>query len=205
MIERKRKLKIIQFSLLLIASIIIYFTYSNKNTDNLKENLATINEENKNFNSKELNENENIFFNIEYSGIDLSGNRYILRSEEAKNNKLDQEIIQMKNVTAFFYFKDDTILEIRSKFGVYNNKTLDMKFSKDLVANYDNSVLNANEAVYLNSNGSLKISGNVKLIDSRGKLDADELLFDLKEQSINIASKKGNYVNTKIDLNEKKF
>lgn len=205
MIERKRKLKIIQFSLLLIASIIIYFTYSNKNTDNLKENLATINEENKNFNSKELNENENIFFNIEYSGIDLSGNRYILRSEEAKNNKLDQEIIQMKGVTAFFYFKDDTILEIRSKFGVYNNKTLDMKFSKDLVANYDNSVLNANEAVYLNSNGSLKISGNVKLIDSRGKLDADELLFDLKEQSINIASKKGNYVNTKIDLNEKKF
>jgi len=205
MIERKRKLKIIQFSLLLIASIIIYFTYSNKNTDNLKENLATINEENKNFNSTELNENENIFFNIEYSGIDLSGNRYILRSEEAKNNKLDQEIIQMKNVTAFFYFKDDTILEIRSKFGVYNNKTLDMKFSKDLVANYDNSVLNANEAVYLNSNGSLKISGNVKLIDSRGKLDADELLFDLKEQSINIASKKGNYVNTKIDLNEKKF
>jgi hypothetical protein len=205
MIERKRKLKIIQFSLLLIASIIIYFTYSNKNTDNLKENLNTINEENKNFNSTELNENENIFFNIEYSGIDLSGNRYILRSEEAKNNKLDQEIIQMKNVTAFFYFKDDTILEIRSKFGVYNNKTLDMKFSKDLVANYDNSVLNANEAVYLNSNGSLKISGNVKLIDSRGKLDADELLFDLKEQSINIASKKGNYVNTKIDLNEKKF
>lgn len=205
MIERKRKLKIIQFSLLLIASIIIYFTYSNKNTDNLKENLNTINEENKNFNSTELNENENIFFNIEYSGIDLSGNRYILRSEEAKNNKLDQEITQMKNVTAFFYFKDDTILEIRSKFGVYNNKTLDMKFSKDLVANYDNSVLNANEAVYLNSNGSLKISGNVKLIDSRGKLDADELLFDLKEQSINIASKKGNYVNTKIDLNEKKF
>lgn len=205
MIERKRKLKIIQFSLLLIASIIIYFTYSNKNTDNLKENLNTINEENKNFNSTELNENENIFFNIEYSGIDLSGNRYILRSEEAKNNKLDQEIIQMKNVTAFFYFKDDTILEIRSKFGVYNNKTLDMKFSKDLVANYGNSVLNANEAVYLNSNGSLKISGNVKLIDSRGKLDADELLFDLKEQSINIVSKKGNYVNTKIDLNEKKF
>ena len=205
MIERKRKLKIIQFSLLLIASIIIYFTYSNKNTDNLKENLNTINEENKNFNSTELNENENIFFNIEYSGIDLSGNRYILRSEEAKNNKLDQEITQMKNVTAFFYFKDDTILEIRSKFGVYNNKTLDMKFSKDLVANYGNSVLNANEAVYLNSNGSLKISGNVKLIDSRGKLDADELLFDLKEQSINIASKKGNYVNTKIDLNEKKF
>ena len=205
MIERKRKLKIIQFSLLLIASIIIYFTYSNKNTDNFKENLNTINEENKNFNSTELNENENIFFNIEYSGIDLSGNRYILRSEEAKNNKLDQEIIQMKNVTAFFYFKNDTILEIRSKFGVYNNKTLDMKFSKDLVANYDNSVLNANEAVYLNSNGSLKISGNVKLIDSRGKLDADELLFDLKEQSINIASKKGNYVNTKIDLNEKKF
>ena len=74
----------------------------------------------------------------------MSGNRYILRSEEAKSKKLDQEIIEMKGVTANFYFKDDTMLEIKSKLGVYNNKTLDMKFSQDIVANYNNSVLNAN-------------------------------------------------------------
>ena len=28
-----------------------------------------------------------IFYNIEYSGLDLTGNRYILRSDEARTNK----------------------------------------------------------------------------------------------------------------------
>ena len=205
MIERKRKLRIIQFSLLLIALIIIFATYSNKNNDELSQSFSDINKENKDLINKEENGEINIFFNIEYSGIDLSGNRYILRSEEAKSKKSDQEIIEMKGVTANFYFKDDTILVIKSKLGVYNNKTLDMKFSQDIVANYNNSVLLANEAEYLNSNGSLKISGNVKLIDAKGNLGADELFFDLKKQSLNIASKKDNYVNTIIKLNEKKF
>ena len=205
MIERKRKLKIIQFSLLLIALIIIFATYSNKNNDELEQNFTSINEENKDLTNSEENDEMNIFFNIEYSGIDLSGNRYILRSEEAKSKKTDQEIIEMKGVTANFYFKDNTMLVIKSKLGVYNNKTLDMKFSQDIVANYNKSVLLANEAEYLNSNGSLKISGDVKLIDAKGNLGADELFFDLKKQSLNIASKKDNYINTIIKLNEKKF
>ena len=158
MIERKKKLKIIQFSLLIIALVIIFTTYSNKNKNDPKQSFSNINEENKNLISSEQNDEINVFFNIEYSGIDLSGNRYILRSEEAKSKKLDQEIIEMKGVTANFYFKDDTMLEIKSKLGVYNNKTLDMKFSDDIVANYNNSILHANEAEYLNSDGSLKIS-----------------------------------------------
>ena len=129
----------------------------------------------------------------------------MLRSEEAKSKKLEQEIINMKGVTAFFYFKDDTILEIRSKFGIYNNKTLDMKFSQEIQANYKNSVLNANSAEYLNSEGSLKISGDVSLVDTKGKLSADILFFDLKKQSLDIESNNNNYVNTVLELNEKKF
>ena len=206
MIERKKKLRIIQFSLFVIALAIVFITYSNINKKDLNQGFSEISEKNKDLTSSEEDNDEiNIFFNIEYSGIDLSGNRYILRSEEAKSKKIDQEIIEMKGVTANFYFKDDTILEIKSKFGVYNNKTFDMKFSDDIVANYNNSILHANEAEYLNSDGSLKISGDVKLIDKKGNLGADELFFDLKKQSLNIASKKDNYVNTIIKLNEKKF
>ena len=54
------------------------------------------------------NSDGDTFFNIEYSGIDLSGNRYILKSEEAKNVKTEPELVYMKLVTAIFYFKDDT-------------------------------------------------------------------------------------------------
>jgi len=202
--ERKKKLKIIQLSLLLLGLILIFFTYTNKNTNNQAfDNIETI--EKKNTSDEEIDDEYNVFYNIEYSGIDLSGNRYMLRSEEAKSKKLEQEIINMKGVTAFFYFKDDTILEIRSKFGIYNNKTLDMKFSQEIQANYKNSVLNANSAEYLNSEGSLKISGDVSLVDTKGKLSADILFFDLKKQSLDIESNNNNYVNTVLELNEKKF
>ena len=34
----------------------------------------------------------------------------------------------MKFVEAIFYFKDDTVLNVKSNEGIYNNKTLDMKF-----------------------------------------------------------------------------
>ena len=46
-----------------------------------------------------------IFFIIlEYSGLDLSGNRYIIKSKEAINNKNNQELVNMKGVNAYFLF-----------------------------------------------------------------------------------------------------
>ena len=65
--------------------------------------------------------------------MDLSGNRYILKAKEASNEPNNQNIIKMKSVEAFFYFKDDTILRIFSEEGIYNNRTLDMVFSKMLM------------------------------------------------------------------------
>ena len=72
-------------------------------------------------------------------------------------------------------------------------------------ANYMNSILLANSAEYLNSKGSLKISGNVNLVHTKGKLAADILVFDLKKQTLDIESNNNNYVNTLLELNEKKF
>ncbi len=204
MISRKRKLRLIQFSLLLLVTLIVFLTYTKRNTNDPMINSITAVDKKKAPNEK-LEDESNIFYNIEYSGIDLSGNRYILKSEEAKSKELDQEIIDMKGVTANFYFKDGSILKISSKLGVYNNKTLDMKFSGSIVANYRNSVLYANSAEYLNSKGSLEILGDVNFVDSKGKLNAESLIFDLKKQSLEIESKNNNYVNTLLKFNEKKF
>ena len=50
-----------------------------------------------------------IFLNVEYTGLDLNGNRYILKAEEAYLDDVNQELIIMKIVNAIFYFKDNTI------------------------------------------------------------------------------------------------
>ena len=72
----------------------------------------------------EIENERDVFYNIEYSGLDFEGNRYIIKSKEAFNKKDNQEIVNMKNVEAKFYFKDDTVLEIFSNRAIYNSKTL---------------------------------------------------------------------------------
>ena len=49
--------------------------------------------------------NKSDVFNIEYSGLDLAGNRYILKSKKAFSQKENKEIVNMKSVTAIFILK----------------------------------------------------------------------------------------------------
>ena len=200
MIDRKKKIKIIQLSLLVVGSLILFLTYANK-SDSPKENIVSkeIQERIKNQNTN-LPENSDIFYNIEYSGLDLAGNRYILKSKEAFNDKNNQEIVQMKFVEAFFYFKDDTVLEVKSDYGIYNNKTLNMNFKKNVKAIYEGSELFAQEAEYSNVESFLTIADKVRVNDSKGTMFADKLLFDIKKKKLSIASFNDNKINANINL-----
>ena len=200
---RKRKLKFIQITLIILGFIIIFLTYSqNYQNGQRKEILSkdTKNKISKELESKKNNSEGNKFFNIEYSGFDLSGNRYILKSKEATTNPSDEELIFMEGVEATFYFKDDTVLQVISKSGIYNNKTLDMKFKENVKAVYENSKLLANEAEYSNSLGFLTISDNVRVDDARGNLIADKLFFDIKKQTLNIDSFNDGKINANINI-----
>ena len=200
---RKRKLKLIQITLIILGFIIIFLTYSqNYQNDQRKEILSkdAKNKISKELESKKNNSEGNKFFNIEYSGFDLSVNRYILKSKEATTNPSDEELIFMEGVEATFYFKDDTVLQVLSKSGIYNNKTLDMKFKENVKAVYENSKLLANEAEYSNSLGFLTISDNVRVDDARGNLIADKLFFDIKKQTLNIDSFNDGKINANINI-----
>ena len=200
MMTRKHKLRIIQISLLIIGVFIIYYTYYNKDIaqeqkiiskqleDKIKEKIAN------------QPEGYEVFTNIEYSGLDFSGNRYILKSKKAYNQPDNQEIVNLKQVEAFFYFKDNTILTVLSEEGIYNNKTLDIDFFNNIKAVYEGSVLYAQKAEFSNVNSNLKISDNVKLNDKRGTMFADELFFDIKNQTLNVKSLEKNKINANINI-----
>ena len=195
--ERKRKIKIIQINFLIIGIIVIFFTYFKKEnyTDEViipREVEAKIQNQ-----LSDQAQDKDMFYNIEYSGLDLAGNRYILKSDQAYIDKLNQELVNMSNVTAVFYFKDDTILNVWSDSGIYNNKTLDMVFKKNVKALYEESELFAQKATYLSSNSFLTVSEKVKVVDERGTMFADKLIFDINKQTLNITS----FNNNKIDAN----
>ena len=111
----------------------------------------------------------------------------------------------MKLVHAIFYFKDDTVLNVWSEEGLYNNKTLDITFEKNVEATYEKSKLFAQKANYSNSKSFLTISEKVKVEDKSGSIFADKLLFDIKSKKLNIKSFNNNKANANINLNEKSF
>ena len=200
MTKRKRKLRMLQLFLLFLGLTIIFFTYANKER---KTEIVIPKSQQEKINSqltdKKL-ENTDIFYNIEYSGLDLAGNRYTLKSEEAYNNKSNNELINMKFVEAIFYFKDDTILYVKSNEGLYNNKTLDMNFYGNVTAKYQESELFAEKAEYSNLRSYLTISENVEIKDVKGSVFAEKLLFDIKKQKLNIASFNGGKVSANLSL-----
>ena len=195
--NRKKKLRIIQFFLLFLGIAIFIVTYTNNDKDLINSNLP----------GKQSDEESdgNIFYNIEYSGIDLAGNRYTLKSEKAKTNQLNENVIDMFIVNAVFYFKDETILKIKSNTAEYNNITLDIKFRQKIFAEYEKSTLKAEYAEYSNSLGYLYISDNVIVKDVQGNLSADELKFDISNQTLQIESFNNDKISVNVNIDEKRF
>tara|TARA_Y100000389_G_scaffold104476_1_gene101358 strand:+ start:1405 stop:2043 length:639 start_codon:yes stop_codon:yes gene_type:complete len=205
--NRKKKIKIAQVSLFLFGVFIIYSTYYSERL-NFKKGIVSDTTKKKII--KDIKESEtkgvnNIFYNVKYSGIDLSGNRYILTSREAITTENNEAILDMRDVKATFYFKDDTVLNVTSGEGIYNNQTLDMKFENNVIMTYNNNWLKADNAEYSNSGNYLVIKNNVKVNSDMGNISADKLFFDLKIQKLDIGSFNNNNINANIKINEKRF
>ena len=94
---------------------------------------------------------------------------------------------------------------MKIEYGIYNNKTLDMKFEQNVKANYLRSELFAEKAEYSNSESFLSIYENVGINDIKGNLIADKLLFDITKQKLNITSFNNGKINANVKLNEKRF
>ena len=200
--ERKKKIRLAQIIFLFLGLFTIFFTYLKRET-NQKETLISVETKKKIekqlSDQKSLNDNDT-FYNVEYSGFDLNGNSYIIKCKEAVVNKNSIELIKMQFVNAKFYFKDDTTLFINSESGIYNNKTLDIQFSKNVRGSYLNSKLFAQNANYSNSNGYVSISNNVIIEDPKGSMFAKKLLFDIKTKTLKISSSQNERVKANITL-----
>ena len=202
--SRKQKLRLFQISLLIFGLFIIYFTYYGDKKD-AKQTIVPPQVQDR-IKKQIANQPEGyeIFTDIKYSNLDLSGNRYILKSKQAYSKSDEQEIVNLISVEAIFYFKDNTILKVISDYGIYNNKTLDMNFTENIKATYLDSVLYAQKAEYSNSKNNLTISKNVKLEDNRGTMFADKLFFDIKKQTLNVTALENSNVNANIKIKWKK-
>jgi len=198
MMIRYTKVKLLQFFLLAAGTLLIIFTYTGFKNKPSEEILSLEAKDEINKKIKDKNPSGDTFFNVEYSGIDLAGNRYILRAKEANNDITNSELINLKYVKATFYFKNNKILYVSSNFGLYNNKTLDIVFRDNVNSMYEGSKLFAEEAEYKNSENFIIISQNVKITDIKGTMLAEKLIFDIEKNTLEISSLEDDKVYTNL-------
>jgi lipopolysaccharide assembly outer membrane protein LptD (OstA) len=186
---RKKNIFIVQLAIFLVVVALLYNTYSDKNDKTV--NALKI--------ETEANSDSNSFTNIEYSGFDLAGNRYVLEAEKANFQTQTPKIVNMKKVIAKFYLKDDTVLSVVSDKGVYNNITLDIVFRENVKVNYINHVLLSDSLSYSNSNAKLIAAGNVRGESiEKGEFSADNVEYNLTDKTLNFSMFGNKQINVKL-------
>jgi len=187
--SRKKNILLIQLTIFLIAVALLYSTYLSKNEKT--ENFVKI--------EVETSPKTNSFNDIEYSGFDLTGNRYVLNAVQADFKTETPELINMKEVIAKFYLKDDTVLSVVSDEGLYNNVTLDMDFRGNVEADYMTHSLFSDLLSYSNTNSKLIATGNVygESIE-KGEFIADNVEYDLADKTLNFSMFGSKQVNVKF-------
>ena len=197
MTSRKKRILTIQIIIFIIGSLLVFFTYYNKNNvSDLKKTSDLVKQNSSD--TLENDQNINTFENIEYKGIDLNGNRYVIMSEKASFDVNKPELIDMKIMSAIFYFKDGTILRVRGDYGTYNNKSNDMEFRENIIANYIDNNLYADNLDYLNSKNLLTIYGNVKTESIKGNISADNIEIDISKRTVDLSMFGNGEVKVKI-------
>ena len=193
MSSRKKRLFLIQ-SLLLITAILLMYTfyYKDRISDTAIEKVKIENEK------LETLSETNFFEDVEYKGIDASGNRYLLKSKKATFDEKKPELVSMIGMNATFYFKDGKILTVSGENGLYNNKTNDMKFRNDVrVVQAENKIF-ADNLDFFNSKSLIKVYGDVKGESLDGNFSSDILNLNIDEQSVDFLMNKDEQV--KINL-----
>jgi len=192
------KTKFIQISLLLLAFLLIFFTYFlNLKKEQPSTNLDQI----KIIEPDEEKEKvSNTFVDVQYGGFDKDENRFVIGSKYASFEIDRPNLIKMEQVLCNFYFKDGTNLKIVSDYGIYNNVTDDMEFTENVKMNYLENVLFAEKANFFNVKNELLIEGNVKTKSQEGELQADKLDFNLDSKKLKISMYNDKKVNIKVNF-----
>jgi hypothetical protein len=191
------KTKFIQITLLLLAFLLIFFTYflnlKKKQTSTNLDQIKTIEPD------REKKKTANTFVDVQYSGLDRNGNRFIITSKYADFETDRSNIIRMEEVLCIFYFKDQTSMTVQSSYGIYNNVTDDIEFTENVKMNYLENVLFSEKVNFFNVKNELLIEGNIKTKSPKGELQADRLDFDLNSKKLKISMDSNEKVNIKVN------
>ena len=185
-----------QIILLLIGILLIFFIYFYSNQ---KQKSVKKIQKDKIIGEKVLPENTSTFEDIQYEGMDINGNEFIINAKYAEFQNDIPNIINMEKILCRFFFKDGTILKITSDFGVYDNISNDMQFEQNVEMYHSENRLFSDKANFVNLENNLIVQGNVIAKGLDGDLSADKMDFDLTEKKLRISMYNQDKVNIRVN------
>jgi len=177
--NQKSLIQLIIVLLIIVISTLVYFSYFNKNTENLKTNAKAVKVEDK------IDKNSDYIENINYtSGI--SGNKYQITAERARIKMDEPDLMFLENLVAYITIKNSKIIKVTSDFGKYNSKNYDTIFSKNVVVTYPNHKILGEylDFSYVDSIGIF--STNIIYVGNKTKMFADKIEIDLTTNNTKI-------------------
>ena len=151
--------------------------------------------------SEETSYKSNIINDVNYSSKDTEGNEYIVKALIGEIDYNKTNIIFLTDVTAFIKLKDKNNIKIISDYGKYNLENFDTIFSKNVMVNYLENIINSDYLDFSMKRNSMIISKNVIYTNLEKQLSADvvEINLETKDTKISMLEE-----NEKVKIKNKK-
>ena len=182
--KKKTFFQILILSIILITLFIffqIYFTdKGNVNQESSKLNKST--KIVQDFSQKQENEIKN----IEYTSVDLNGNKYTIASETGYLSDDSSEKIIMQKVVGEIVFGDSSTLDIVSDNALYNVINYNTNFYDNVFLTYNDHLINSDDLNLIMSENMLTISGNIIYRKQNTIMYADKIEMDIISKDLKI-------------------
>ena len=169
--------------------------------ENSKEKKPEKNNTKPNEKQKKDNEIPNIVKDVEYLTTDKNGNKYKILATSGRTNQIDKNILDLDNVKGEITSKERSTIYIVSDFAEYNSSTLDSRFYKNVVINYEDKQITC-ENFDINMDTNIAIAyNNVVVTDPQSTMKAGKIALNIETKEIDINPDRGEQ--NKIQINTK--
>ena len=178
--------KIIQLSLFLLATLIVFVSMYLYKIGNIKKSSKTSKIETAMDKLSISKDMLTLMEDIKYFSKDVYGNVFEINSSTGKTDLKNDDIINMENVNAKIYLKDRDVIYITSDYAKYNRNTFETNFHRNVKLIYLDHKISGDNLLLFFQNNLISMSNNIIYNNQETKLEADRIELNISTKEIKI-------------------
>ena len=178
--------KIIQLSLFLLATLILFVSMYLYKIGNIKKSSKTSKIEKTKDKLSISKDMLTLMEDIKYFSKDAYGNVFEINSATGKTDLKNDDIINMENVSAKIYLKDRDVIYITSNYAKYNRNTFETNFHRNVKLIYIDHKISGDNLLLFFQNNFISMSNNIIYNNPETKLEADRIELNISTKKIKI-------------------